>query len=121
MSVAWTGDADGAAHVTATVPLAARQNAAAALSTVTLCEKRAEHNHGSWRANRCLQSDAGTPAARACLHPWPAGAPFRAVSHPEMCPASGCGLGTGQGTWSPYGDHLASRVLPPVQLALCTR
>ena len=36
MSAAWAGDADGAAHVTATVPDAARQSTPAAVSTVTL-------------------------------------------------------------------------------------
>ena len=62
MSAAWAGDAGGAAHVTAAaVPVAARQSAPAAVSTVTLRERRAEHNHGSWRANECLQSDAGAP------------------------------------------------------------
>ena len=35
MSAAWAGDADGAAHVTATVPDAARQSTPAAVSTVT--------------------------------------------------------------------------------------
>ena len=38
---------------------------------------------------------------RACLHPLPAGAPFLAMSHSGKTPRLGCGLGTGQGTWSP--------------------
>jgi hypothetical protein len=47
--------------VTAAVPVAARQSAPAAVRTVTLREKRTEHNHGSCRANGCLQSDASAP------------------------------------------------------------
>src|ERR1700722_19612258 len=83
MSGARIGDADGAAHVTeAAVPVAARQSAPAAVSTVTLRERRAEHNHGSWRANECLQSDAGAlcrprfPSPLTGRRPIPGNEPF---------------------------------------------
>ena len=80
MSAAWAGDAGGAARVmAATVPVAARQSAPAAVNTVTLRERRAEHNHGSWRAKGAFyRTRAHT--ARALLHPLPAEAPFQAMS-----------------------------------------
>ena len=60
-------------------------------------------------------------AARACLHPLPVGALFPIISHSGKASRVGLRTWHGSGYLVTLGDHLASRVLSPVEHARLTR